>query len=66
MRQSKSSCKNVQITSIPVGKIAKKNSLKECFFVNSAHCHIAKNTLPQTVFTAILPTYRMVNKQSHP
>jgi len=43
----------------PVGKIAKKNTLKECSFVNSAlkiQCHIIKNTLPQTALSEILPT----------
>jgi len=35
-----------------LGKISKKNSLKECVFVNSA----LKNTLLQTHFSAILPT----------
>jgi len=42
-----------------VGKLAKKGSLKECVFVNSAlktQCHIVKITLLQTVFLAILPT----------
>jgi len=34
--------------SFPVGKIAKKNSLKEC--------HVVKNTLLQTVLSAIFPT----------
>jgi len=29
------------------------NSLKECVFVNSALCHVVKNT--QTAFSAILP-----------
>jgi len=41
----------------PVGKMA-KNSLKEWVFVNSAlkiQCHIVKNTLLQTAFSAILP-----------
>jgi len=43
----------------PVGKIAKKSSLNECVFVNSAlkiQRHIVKNTLLQTAFSAILPT----------
>jgi len=38
---------------VPVGKIAKKNSQKECIFVNSAlkiQCHIVKSTLLQTAF----------------
>jgi len=38
---------------IPVAKIAKKNSLKECVSVNSAlkiQCHIVKNALLQTDF----------------
>jgi len=42
-----------------VGKIAKKNSLKECSFVNSAlkiQCHIVKSTILQTAFWEILPT----------
>jgi len=37
----------------------KKNSLKECVFVNSAlniQCHVVENTLLQTAFSAILPT----------
>jgi len=37
----------------------KKNSLSECVFVNSAlkiQCHIVKNTLLHTAFSAILPT----------
>jgi len=45
----------------PVGKIAKKNSLKERVFVNfllklKLQCYIAKNTLLQTAFSAILAT----------
>jgi len=47
-----------QIGTGSVGKIAKKDSLMECDFVNSAlkiQCHIAKNTLIQTGFSAILP-----------
>jgi len=42
-----------------VGKIDKKNSVKECVFVNSAlkiQCHVVNNTLLQTAFSAILPT----------
>jgi len=42
----------------PLGKIAKIQS-KECVFVNSAfklQCHIVKNTLLHTAFSAILPT----------
>jgi len=42
-----------QIGLRPVGKIAKKNRLKGCAFVNSAfkiQCHIVKNTLLQTAF----------------
>jgi len=35
------------------GKIAKKNSLKECVFVN---CHVVKNTFLLTVFSVILHT----------
>jgi len=34
-------------------------SLKECIFVNSAlkiQCHVVKNTLLETAFSAILPT----------
>jgi len=39
----------------------KKNSPKECVFVNSAlklkiQCHVVKNTLIQTALSAILPT----------
>jgi len=42
-----------------VSKIAEKSSLKECVFVNWAlkiQCHVVKNTLLQTAFSAILPT----------
>jgi len=41
----------------PVGKIAKKNSLKEYVFVNSVLkilCHVVKNALLQNAFSAIL------------
>jgi len=41
----------------PVGKIAKKSSLKECVFINSAfkiQCHVVKNTLLQTAYFSIL------------
>jgi len=37
-------------------KIAKKNSLNECAFVNSARTHVVKNTLLQIAFSMILPT----------
>jgi len=41
---------NSSVKSIPVGKnTKKKNSLKECAFVNSAlkiQCHVVKNTVP--------------------
>jgi len=43
-----------------VGKIAKKNSLKECVFVNlplKIQYHIVKSTLSQTAFSAISLTY---------
>jgi len=36
-----------------------KSSLKECVFVNSAlkrQCHVVKNALLKTAFSAILPT----------
>jgi len=42
--------------SIPSGQNCQKNSLKECVFVNLAlkiKCHIVKNTLIQTAFSAI-------------
>jgi len=41
-----------------VGKITKKNHLKECVFVNSALKlrQIGKNTLLQTDYSEILPT----------
>jgi len=41
------------------GKNRQKSSLKKCVFVNSAlniQCHVIKNTLLQTAFSAILPT----------
>jgi len=41
-----------------VGKLAKKSSLKECIFINSA----LKITLLQTAFSAILPTgHNLIN-----
>jgi len=42
-----------------------KNSMKERVFVNSAlkiQCHFVKNTLPQTAFSAILPTIRKLDR----
>jgi len=49
----------VKFTRTSVGKVAKKNILKECVFVNSAleiQRHVVKNALLQTAFSAILPT----------
>jgi len=43
-----------------VGKIAKKNGLKECVFVNSAL--IVKNIVLQTAFSAILPIGLVLKK----
>jgi len=43
---------------LPVGKTAKKYSLKECVFVNltlKIQCNVVKNTLLQTALSAILP-----------
>jgi len=42
-----------------------RNSLMECVFVNSAikiQCHVVKNTLLQTAFSAILPTGRRISR----
>jgi len=39
--------------------VSLKDNLKECVYVNSSlkiQCHIVKNTLLQTAFSAILPT----------
>jgi len=54
-------------TYFPVGKIAKKSSLKKSVFGNSAlkiQCHVVKYTLLQTAFSAILPTefYSLLRK----
>jgi len=49
-----------------VGKIAKKTVWRCAFFDNLAlkiQCHVVKNTLLQTAFSAIFPTeYELVNK----
>jgi len=57
----------VKIHAYPVGKTAKKNSLKECVVVNSAlniQCHVVKNVLLQTAFFGDFAHWVLINAYS--
>jgi len=50
----------LEVKCTSVGKISKKNNLKECVFVNSAlniQFNVVKNTLPQTAFSVRLSVF---------